>query len=106
VLVVLVSGWGVGAWMASVAGSIVGAVINYAINYFWVFRSRHGHSHAFPRFMAVAAIGLAVNAAAMYLLNSVLSVHYLAAQVIATALVLLVGFTLNARWTFGRRRDE
>ena len=106
VLVGLVLGLGARAFPASVAGSIAGAVINYAINYFWVFKSRHGHGHAFPRFMAVAAVGLAVNAAAMYLLTAVLSVHYLLAQVAATALVLLIGFTLNARWTFGRRRDE
>ena len=104
VLVVLVSGFGLVAVAGSVAGSIVGALINYLINYFWTFRSRHGHRHAFPRFMAVAAVGLAVNAATMALLTEVLAVHYLMAQLMATAVVLLMGFFLNATWTFGRTR--
>lgn len=100
VLVGLVQGVGAVGWHASVAGSIVGAVINYLINYFWVFKSRLGHLHAFPRFMAVAAVGLLVNAAAMYLLTAMADLHYLLAQVLATALVLVVGFVLNASWTF------
>ncbi|RJP70516.1 MAG: GtrA family protein [Comamonadaceae bacterium] len=104
VLVVLVSGFGLAAVAGSVAGSIVGALINYLINYFWTFGSRHGHRHAFPRFMAVAAVGLAVNAATMALLTEVLAVHYLIAQLMATAVVLLMGFFLNANWTFGRTR--
>lgn len=104
VLVALVSAAGLAGWVASVAGSFVGALVNYAINYFWVFDSRPGHAHAFPRFMAVAGIGLAVNAAAMFLLTVHAGVHYLVAQVLATALVLVVGFLLNARWTFGSKR--
>jgi putative flippase GtrA len=104
VLVGLVSGFGSTGFGASVAGSIVGALINYAISYFWVFRSRQGHRYAFPRFFAVAALGLAVNAAVMYLLTSAASVHFLVAQLVATAFVLLVGFLLNAKWTFGRSR--
>ncbi|MCW5653225.1 GtrA family protein [Hydrogenophaga sp.] len=104
VLVVLVSGLGLSAVVGSVCGSLVGALINYTINYHWTFRSSHGHRHAFPRFMAVAAIGLAVNAASMFVLTALLGLHYLLAQVVATGLVLLLGFVLNAKWTFGRKR--
>ncbi|MDM0045116.1 GtrA family protein [Variovorax dokdonensis] len=99
-LVTLVSGLGASAFGASVAGSLLGALVNYLINYFWVFATRPGHRHALPRFFAVAAVGLGVNALAMYLLVSVAALHYLLAQVLATLLVLGMGFLLNANWTF------
>lgn len=88
----------------SVAGSFLGATINYALNYSWTFASKAPHRHTLPRFIVVAALGLAINAGSMYLLVNVAAIQYFVAQLATTAVVLLLGFALNAGWAFGRPR--
>lgn len=86
--------------VASVAGFLVGAVVNYGLNRRLVFRSDRAHSAAGPRFFAVAASGLAINAALMTLLVDYLAVYYLAAQVVVTVGLTVWHFALNKYWTF------
>jgi putative flippase GtrA len=50
--------------------------------------------------MAVAALGLGVNAVVMQVGVSILKLHYLVAQVLATAVVLAAGYAANCFWTF------
>lgn len=85
---------------ASVAGAVLGAVINYALNYRFTFRSARRHREALPRFLTIAAVGLALNAALMFLLVEPLQLHYLIAQLIATGCVLVWNFLGNRHWTF------
>ena len=91
--------------LASTLGAALGAVCNYLVNYRFTFRSAAPHRDAMPRFMAVAALGLGVNAVVMQIGVSVLKLHYLASQVLATTVVLIVGFAANRLWTFGRGRS-
>jgi len=89
---------------ASTAGAILGAVVNYLLNYRITFASRKNHRDALPKFLAVAGTGLVVNAAVMHFGVVVLQVHYLAAQVSSTLLVLVWGYAANRLWTFDETR--
>jgi putative flippase GtrA len=50
--------------------------------------------------MLVATAGMILNAAVLQIAIYFLDLHYLAAQVAATAIVFLVTYELNRRWTF------
>lgn len=89
-----------GAVWASTLGAVLGAGTNYLLNYRVSFRSARPHREAAPRFVLVAATGLAINAATVGALCAG-GLPPLAAQVAATAAVLVCGFLLNRRWTFG-----
>jgi putative flippase GtrA len=100
VLIALVQGAGAAPIAASIAGSIVGAFVNYALNHQFTFASARAHRIALPRFLVIAAAGVALNAAVMAAMLVVVAPHYLAAQVLATGVVLVAGFLANRRWTF------
>lgn len=85
---------------ASAAGFILGALTNYFLNRQFTFRSRKRHREAMGKFFGVALIGLALNSMILALAIESLGLHYLAAQVIATGLVLAWNFTANRLWTF------
>jgi putative flippase GtrA len=89
-----------GAVWASTLGAVLGAGANYLLNHLYSFRSARPHREAAPRFMLVAATGLAINAATVGALCAG-GLPPLAAQLVATAAVLVCGFLLNRRWTFG-----
>jgi putative flippase GtrA len=80
-------------------GFCIGALVNYLIARRFVFRSERPHAAALPRFALVAASGAAINTGIVALLNGA-GVHYLAAQVVATVVVLGWNFVLNRSWTF------
>lgn len=99
VLVLLVQWQGIGAVTASTVGAVLGALINYALNHRFTFASERTHAQALPRFAAVAAMGVVVNAVVVAVLVHA-NVHYLAAQVVATGGVLVAGYLANRAWTF------
>jgi putative flippase GtrA len=85
---------------ASTVGAMAGALVNYGLNYRYTFASAHPHRHALPRFAAIALMGLFVNAAVMAAVLAIGGPHYLLAQVVATGVVLFVGYHANRQWTF------
>lgn len=99
-LIGLVQMFDVAAVPASTAGALLGAWINYRLNRRFTFASRVRHAVAVPRFLLVAAAGVALNAVLMWLGVEVLHLHYLLAQVATTVLVLLWNFALHKLWTF------
>ncbi|MBS0172538.1 MAG: GtrA family protein [Nitrospira sp.] len=103
ILISLVQGWGVDAVAASTAGFLVSAIFNYVLNRRFTFISEVAHARAFPRFIAVAVGGLAINAAVVWLLVDTAGLHYLLAQVIATLIALVWNFVCNRIWTFSAR---
>jgi putative flippase GtrA len=88
---------------ASMAGALLGALVNYALNYRYTFGSRRLHREALPRFMVVAGVGFALNAAIMWLAVAQVHIYYMLAQVITTAIVLVWNYLGNRLWTFSEK---
>jgi putative flippase GtrA len=86
--------------LATVAGALVGAGVNYLLNYHFTFASRAAHRVTIPRFLAVAALSALLNGLGMWFATTRLGLHYFIAQLGCTAAVLIVGYLLNAAWTF------
>lgn len=99
-LVSLVEGLQLHTVLASSAGALVGALVNYILNYHYTFRSDQAHLSALTKFLTIATIGFVLNGLLMSLLAIHLGMHYLLAQVITTALVLVWNFLGNRLWTF------
>ncbi|KXU91585.1 hypothetical protein CR51_31785 [Caballeronia megalochromosomata] len=87
-------------------GAVLGACVNYVLNHRFTFGKTAPHKQALPRFLAVAGLGVLVNGASMSVLVDYTGLHYLLAQVCATALVLLLTFALNSCWSFRGSADR
>jgi putative flippase GtrA len=99
-LIALVELGGVQPYVAAMGGAILGAIVNYMFNYHVAFASKTSHRRTVPRFAVVAMLSAVINGGVVWLLTQSAGVHYLIAQVLATAGVLLVGYALNRGWTF------
>jgi putative flippase GtrA len=101
VMIALIDGFGVSATVSAAIGASVGALVNYVFNYRLTFASTRQHRQSVPRFAIVAGLGVAISGLTMKVVTAFSSAHYLFAQFLATALVLVLGFLLNKYWTFG-----
>lgn len=99
-LIGLVQLAGLGAVVASSIGAVAGALVNYRLNHRFTFRSDKAHGHALPRFAFVAVASIALNAMVLAGLLAYVTPNYLVAQVIATLVVMIAGYTANRAWTF------
>ena len=100
ILILLVRGLGMAPTPASSIGFALSAVVNYLLNYRFTFQSNRPHAPAAAKFALLAGAGLLINTAIMHLLVAA-GIHYLLAQVCATAVVLFWNFIGNTLWTFG-----
>lgn len=100
ILFALVASNTTGPVAASSAGALAGAVVNYCLNYRFTFVSNQRHTVAAPRFICVAAVGLGVNWLVMTALIHAMHVNYIFAQITATAVVLVLTFSVNSMWSF------
>jgi putative flippase GtrA len=105
ILVFSVEILGLRPFLGSSVGFAVSAVLNYWLNYHFTFRSQNSHVGAVSRFALVALAGLVLNALAMVLLGRVQGLPYVAAQIIATVIVLAWNFLGNSLWTFAHRHE-
>jgi len=101
-MILLASGFGVNSLLAAQAGAALGALVNYGLNHRLNYCETRSHRHTGPRFAAVVAVGFVINGLVVAGLTSAAGWHYIAAQLGATALVLLWGFVANHFWTFSR----
>jgi putative flippase GtrA len=99
-LVALVELTGAAAAPSAAFGAACGALAAYAGNRHFTFAGGAVHAQALPRFLAVAALGAAANGAIVWTGKEIVGMHYLAAQVVATTVVMWSGFVLNRRWSF------
>ncbi len=87
-----------GPILASTLGAIAGCSVNYFLARNFVFGSSVPCDRSFPRFVTVASFGIAVNAAVIKTFVGVLPIAI--NQVVASSVVLLLGYALNKMWTF------
>jgi len=85
---------------ASAIGFVFGAVCSYLLNRQCTFRSQGAHRRLIMRFALMAAAGLCMNNAVMYLGVRVLGFYYLIAQCIATCVTLGMNFVVARIWVF------
>jgi len=100
VLATLVTLFAVKPAVATVVGALVGAGINYFLNYHFTLASSVAHRITVPRFLVVATLSAVLNGVGMWFATTRLGLHYLVSQLGCTAGVLVVGYLLNAAWTF------
>jgi putative flippase GtrA len=99
VLVALVSLAGMPPGRAAFAGAAAGACLVYVLNHRYTFASGQGHAQALPRFAALAVAGALLNGMLVGLLSAA-GLHFLLAQVIATAAILVINFIVSKLWIF------
>ena len=86
--------------MASV-GALCGAFVSYLVNRRLTFPNTSvRHLKALARFLLIAACGAALNGAIVWAGVFLLTWHYLAAQAVATIVVLGLTYRFNRSWTF------
>jgi putative flippase GtrA len=85
----------------TLAGFCAGALVNYVIARGYVFATARPHGSTLPRFALVATAGAVLNTAIVAMLFDA-GAYYLAAQVVATCIVLAFNFLANRHWTFSR----
>jgi putative flippase GtrA len=95
-------------WMrplpATLAGYVAGGVVSYILNRRHTYESDRPHEEAGWRFAVVAGVGFILTSIFMYLLHDIAGVHYLAAQVLTTGVVLVWSFIAHRLWTFGESK--
>ena len=84
---------------AAALGAWVGAQVAFAGNAVFTFRGHGATFAAWLRFQVTAVFG-AVLSFALVAVGVRLGAHYLLAQVLATAINLVVTFEINRRWSF------
>lgn len=100
ILIIIVNFSDMTAFYASAVGYVSSSLLNYVMNRRITFDSQRSHAAALPRFLVVSVIGLALNTVVVWCMTVVANQHYLVAQLLATALVLLWNFQINRCWTF------
>lgn len=84
---------------ASALSYLFGAICNYLLNYYLTFRAVGSHLSALPKFVLVVLLGLTANTMAFSFFLSILKI-YLIAQILATALTLILNFFLHKFWIY------
>ncbi len=88
-------------YVANAIGFTVAATTNYMLNRVWTFQSQNPHIvQEFTRFFIIALIGLAINSAIIWLMNGRFKVNFYLSKLVATVIVTLWNFMINAYFTF------
>lgn len=88
-------------YIANAVGFTTAATTNYILNRIWTFQSHNPHViREFSRFFIIALIGLGINSAIIWLMNGKFKVNFYLSKLVATIIVTLWNFLINAYFTF------
>ncbi len=88
-------------YIANAIGFSLAATTNYFLNRIWTFNSHNPQIVLeFSRFFIIALIGLGINSAIIWLLNGKFKINFYLSKVVATVIVTLWNFLINAYFTF------
>jgi putative flippase GtrA len=88
-------------YLANAIGFTLAATSNYVLNRIWTFQSNNPHVvQEFSRFFVIALIGLGINSTIIWLMNGKFKVNFYLSKLVATIIVTLWNFLINAYFTF------
>jgi putative flippase GtrA len=88
-------------YVANAIGFTLAATTNYFLNRIWTFNSHNPQIlEEFSRFFVIALIGLGINSAIIWLLNGKFKINFYLSKLVATLIVTLWNFLINAYFTF------
>lgn len=88
-------------YIANSCGFILAATSNYVMNRIWTFHSANPNIMLeFTRFFIIALIGLLINLVIIWAMTGKFKVNFYVSKLVATALVTLWNFLINAYYTF------
>jgi putative flippase GtrA len=105
-MIVLVSGLGLGAVLATALGAAAGGVTNFVLGRTWIFRAHEAPAGGQAvRYFLVSGASLGWNALGEYLLHDRLRLQYVVARaIVAVAVSLLWNFPMHRGFVFGTPR--
>jgi putative flippase GtrA len=91
--------------IGTVIGFIFSLIISFFLNYMWTFsNSNSGNIYIILiKYSLVSLSGLLLNLLIMYILNYVLNVWYIYAQMVSTVAVPIHNYIFNRFWTFNQK---
>lgn len=89
---------------AVIAAFPIAFAVSYALNQRWTFASSASHLAQVPRYLVGQLLGLALNAALMFVINEQLGLHYWLGLACSVAFVPPVVFAFQKYWTFRTSR--
>jgi putative flippase GtrA len=85
--------------LGSALSFVIMTYFSFLLNRKFTFGSDFSYNKLL-RFLAVSAIGFTLNFFIMYLVVSVLSLHYSIGELVTTLIIPFINFILNNYWTF------
>ena len=88
-------------YVANTCGFALAATTNYFMNRMWTFHSTNPNVMLeFSRFFIIALIGLLINLLIIWTMTGKFKVNFYVSKLVATLLVTLWNFMINAYYTF------
>ena len=88
-------------YVANTFGFTMAATSNYIMNRLWTFQSTNPNiALEFTRFFFISLIGLVINLLIIWAMSGKFKVNFYVSKLVATVLVTLWNFLINAYYTF------
>jgi len=88
-------------YVANTCGFTLAATSNYFMNRLWTFHSTNPNiMQEFSRFFLIALIGLCINLLIIWAMSGKFKVNFYLSKLVATLVVTLWNFLINAYYTF------